>query len=173
MTFYELLEKQHFVGLWAESASITAGREPDNGSRMYNLQLAQSKPIAYTTLSLLSVSITAGKFLIIGANISVAKKDYSVVNFKFCNMLFEARTEKASKMTVLFYSELNQRAWLLDRATALVYLMRVAINNRGVNPDAVKQVRYMDGSMTAEDTLIANRNIALYTDVRQTTTTIT
>lgn len=173
LTPLDLEHRRHFVGLWTRNARVVAGSDDDS---IYDLHPSRSKPLSYYTLTWSGLSIGGGKFLTVSTTFAIGKKDLSPVLASHEGRVYESHIQAAGNMTVLFYSSLDRRGWLVDGATALVHLARAWLTSQVAkhkSPDAIHRLHYIEdngGRESAIDILRANKEIKIFEDTDTTET---
>jgi hypothetical protein len=167
LTYSDLEDQRHFVGLWTPDARIIAGSEQ---SSSYSVHPSRSEPVNHKTLSLATLSINGGKLLTVGTTFNVGHKDVAPALKSSEAQVYELQIDAASKMTVLFYSTEDRRAWLLDGASALVHLARVwlastsAVRLSMEKIEGLQYIRGHGGGSSAVAVLMANKDFKIFED---------
>lgn len=170
LTYSDLECRRHFVGIWAQSARILAGSKQDT---IYDLHPSQSKPISHSTISWSGLSINGGKFLTVGATFTIGKKDLAPALKTSEARVYENHIRDAGNMTVLLYSSLDRRSWLLDGASALVHLARAWLTSREAEhgtSGATGKLNYIadnGGRSSALKVLRDNQEIVIFEDTTE------
>jgi hypothetical protein len=116
----DLEHRRHYVGFWCLEPRMAVGSD----TSMYDLHKAASEPVNDWTLSLATLSFNGGKWFTAGAAVNVLKKDVSPAHVNAAAHAYDLQLKQAGKISVLFYSSDDRRAWLVDGASALVHLAR-------------------------------------------------
>lgn len=166
LTHSDLEGRRHFVGLWTLDCYIAAISESEGFDTLHP---SRSEPYNSRTLSCSALSINGGKFLTVGATLNIGHKDISPPLKVVGSEDFRLQIDSASNVTVLFYSSLDRRSWLLDGASALVYLARAWISSKSttrnllVCQDDLPCVQdLISGTISAAAVLEANEHFKIF-----------
>ena len=154
------------MGLWATDASILAGNDVPG---LYDIGETTSKEADHYVLTWDRLTFGGGQHANLAVSFSLGRKDCSVAFPTDVGWTYETCTELARKTTILFYSTIDQRGWLLDGATALVHLARASLTADWVGKryeevlSKLHYIRPLQGKLSAKDALLLNADIESFT----------
>lgn len=119
-----LNDRRHLVGLWTTDARVITGGRADE---IDGIQESRSEPFSHLTMTWKTLTIGGGKWATGSLGFEIARKDNAVVFETAADHPYESSISEAKDMTVLFYSSHYRRGWLIDGASALVYLARARL----------------------------------------------
>jgi hypothetical protein len=172
----DLEAQRHFVGLWATDASVLAGT---NVPGLYDIGETTNKEADHYVLTWDRLTFGGGQYATLAASFSLGRKDCSVDFPTDVGWAYETCIELARKNTMLFYSSVDQRGWLLDGATALVHLARASLTVDWIGKrheevlDKLHYIRHHEDGISAKEALLLNADIEIFTksEPRKETTT--
>jgi hypothetical protein len=166
----DLGHRRHYVGFWCSEAHMAVGSE----AGIYDLHKATSEPVNDWTISLATLSFNGGQWFTAGAAFNILKKDVSLAHLKAAAQSYDHQLKRAGKISVLFYSSDDRRAWLVDGASALVHLARAYLVSdmaEHKSPDAIGNLRHIQGNggvAAAIGVLKDNRSIHVFEESHNT-----
>lgn len=108
-----------------------------------------------------------------GTTFNIGKKDLAPALKASESRVYDHHIGDASNMTVLFYSSLDRRGWLLDGASALVHLARAWLTSKKAEHEtsgAIGQLHYIKdngGRLAAMKVLRENQKVIIFEDTTE------
>lgn len=133
-----------------------------------DVRVSNSTAVTNYTVTWDALTVGGGKYATGSVGLKLGRKDISPVFATPMDHPYELHIQEAKDITVLFYSSSDRRGWLLDGASALVYLAHARLASvmaGNKKQEILGQLRSIQSSGdTAEEVLQANRHLIIFED---------